>query len=581
MKTQEIQHNDLEQLFNTFIEQAPLISEEQVFSLLHNLPVQKPGGAVKRFFHNRLNSILFVSAIVLIVVITLQIRRNSGDEGGNKNVVQNLPENTIVPAFTDTTANSSVIVREEITEHQTTKDLDIKVTSAEESPMVVPADTLSLAAIYKHFEKQPQVFTIRTDRDTLITCKEGTTIHIKARSFISEKTGNEISGSVQVVVKEYYKMSDILLSNLTTTSAGKILETGGMLHISVLSGSEKCGIKPEGSVETGFPYSERKENMALFYGEQNRDGMNWMPAETAYRIKIIQTIMPRQEPMNEECYIIVEEMPEYPGGDLALREFVSQNTQYPYSALKNRLAGKVQIAFVVEKDGMVNDISVVNGLNNILDTAAVYVVGRIPAFKPGRQRGRPVRVSYTVPVDFSLPSTVLTDAGIAKAKEFDRVLQNFKWDAPENRIYRENRKPDEFEQKVKDDNFEKTNISDVNRYFFRITRLGWINCDKFYSLDKREGNLVIPVEDGDSAIVNVVFHRLRAVIPGKIQPGSIEFKDLPLGEKVTVIALKAAGNKIFLAVKETEVTRYEEVVLDFRPVTLDFLKKEMEKLNEL
>jgi periplasmic protein TonB len=104
----------------------------------------------------------------------------------------------------------------------------------------------------------------------------------------------------------------------------------------------------------------------------------------------------------EEPFVVVEEMPLFPGGESTLLAYISQNSKYPESAKINKIQGKVIVRFCVTSEGSVNRISVLNGVNPELDAEAVRIVGSLPAFKPGKQGGKPVSVWYMVPIDFSL-----------------------------------------------------------------------------------------------------------------------------------------------------------------------------------
>ncbi|WP_163325158.1 energy transducer TonB [Draconibacterium mangrovi] len=103
-----------------------------------------------------------------------------------------------------------------------------------------------------------------------------------------------------------------------------------------------------------------------------------------------------------EVFFVVEDMPEFPGGDEALRKYIANALSYPEDAKKNEIAGKVYISFVVEKDGSVGDVKVARGVDPSLDKEALRVVKALPMWKPGKQRGEPVRVQYTVPINFAL-----------------------------------------------------------------------------------------------------------------------------------------------------------------------------------
>jgi TonB family protein len=101
-------------------------------------------------------------------------------------------------------------------------------------------------------------------------------------------------------------------------------------------------------------------------------------------------------------YIVVEEMPEFPGGELALRDFMASTVKYPADAVKENIQGKVFVTFVVKADGTVGDAKIARGAHPLLDDEAIRVVNLLPVWKPGRQKGEAVSVSYTVPVKFAL-----------------------------------------------------------------------------------------------------------------------------------------------------------------------------------
>jgi len=104
----------------------------------------------------------------------------------------------------------------------------------------------------------------------------------------------------------------------------------------------------------------------------------------------------------DEVFVVVDEMPEYPGGDLALRTFLAQNIKYPLEAAKKGIHGKVYVNFVVEKDGTVGLVKIARGVDPSLDAEALRVVKLLTNWKPGKQKGKDVRVSFTVPIQFAL-----------------------------------------------------------------------------------------------------------------------------------------------------------------------------------
>ena len=109
-----------------------------------------------------------------------------------------------------------------------------------------------------------------------------------------------------------------------------------------------------------------------------------------------------EEVVEAEVFTIVEEMPGYPGGDLKMYEYLGKNIKYPQIARESGIQGRVFVNFVVEPDGSVSNVKVLRGIGGGCDEEAMRVVKSMPKWKPGKQRGKPVRVSYILPVNFKL-----------------------------------------------------------------------------------------------------------------------------------------------------------------------------------
>ncbi len=124
--------------------------------------------------------------------------------------------------------------------------------------------------------------------------------------------------------------------------------------------------------------------------------------ETMIDVKPVIVAAEEEEEEDTQVFFIVEDMPEFPGGDLALRKYIANAIKYPVIAQENGIQGKVYVTFVVDKDGSVSDARIARGVDPSLDKEALRVVNALPKWKPGKQRGKPVRVSYTVPINFVL-----------------------------------------------------------------------------------------------------------------------------------------------------------------------------------
>lgn len=104
----------------------------------------------------------------------------------------------------------------------------------------------------------------------------------------------------------------------------------------------------------------------------------------------------------EEVFIIVEQMPEFPGGNEALLKYLATSVKYPVIAQENGIQGRVFVSFVIDKNGEVTNVRVARPFDPNLDKEAVRVVQSMPKWTPGKQRGKAVKVSYNVPINFVL-----------------------------------------------------------------------------------------------------------------------------------------------------------------------------------
>jgi protein TonB len=116
---------------------------------------------------------------------------------------------------------------------------------------------------------------------------------------------------------------------------------------------------------------------------------------------IIQT-MEEEEEESVEIFYIVEDPAEFPGGDKALYKYISNAVKYPVIAQENGIQGKVYVKFVVNEQGLVSNAEILRGVDASLDKEALRVINSLPDFKPGKQRGRPVKVYYNAVINFQL-----------------------------------------------------------------------------------------------------------------------------------------------------------------------------------
>ncbi len=120
--------------------------------------------------------------------------------------------------------------------------------------------------------------------------------------------------------------------------------------------------------------------------------------------KVAEYVPPEEEDVipEQHIFMVVEQMPAFPGGQGALMKYLAEHIKYPELAKESGIQGRVFINFVVEPDGSIDQVKVLRGIGGGCDEEAVRVVKSMPRWIPGKQRGKPVRVSFNLPVKFAL-----------------------------------------------------------------------------------------------------------------------------------------------------------------------------------
>ncbi len=140
---------------------------------------------------------------------------------------------------------------------------------------------------------------------------------------------------------------------------------------------------------------------------EKANGLWWRLLATLSVLAILFTVnttamAQNKKASNGKVFEKAEVMPEFPGGEQAMMDFVAKNVQYPKEAMEKEISGRVLVGFIVEKDGSISETEVVKGIGGGCDEEAVRVVKAMPKWKPGKEKGKPVRVSYIMPIFFKL-----------------------------------------------------------------------------------------------------------------------------------------------------------------------------------
>lgn len=145
---------------------------------------------------------------------------------------------------------------------------------------------------------------------------------------------------------------------------------------------------------------QKEDNTAR--GVVNQEGSDDADKFKAVQEQVIVKEPEPEKPKEEEIFVAVEQMAEFPGGQAALMKWLGQNIRYPEAAQQNDIQGRVIVKFVVEKDGSIGQVTVVKGVDKDLDREAIRVVKKMPKWQPGKNNGVAVRSYFNLPVTFKL-----------------------------------------------------------------------------------------------------------------------------------------------------------------------------------
>jgi TonB family protein len=393
-------------------------------------------------------------------------------------------------------------------------------------------ENCSLDSFFNQLFKPAQTIQINYNRDTTITFVEGTKIHYTANSMINENSDELNQNVIDISLKEFYKKSDMVLNGLTTMSGKDLLESDGMIHISVRNKMGNMMLKADQSLDIEMPTKDKKEDMQLFNGVMNENGtLDWKIQETASEI-------------------LVEKMAEFPGGEEELYKYIMKNVNYPDDAIERNIEGRVYVEFVVSSNGSIQNIRVAKGVSKSLDKEAIRVISTMPNWIPARFKSKAISMKYAVPIIFELVGEVSS---------------------------RNSSHPENIRTFYSDTSILKTDVNRLHSYFFSTSKLGWINCDRFTNYKNEDlvsKKIIISNPENTRSII--VFNSMKSII---FSDDKLSFQNLPKGLDISLYVISFINYKPHLAIRKMKMNVEDERDFDFKEITVEGLKDKMRKLD--
>ncbi|MGB0429509.1 MAG: energy transducer TonB [Bacteroidia bacterium] len=356
--------------------------------------------------------------------------------------------------------------------------------------------------------KPPQTFSFNTQKDSTFVGEEGTKVTFPANALI-DKNGKPITGAVEIELTEYYTNFDILKANLSTSSNGKQLETGGMINVKALQNGRECKLANGKSIEIEFESENaQKDSMQIFHGEkvEANNVMNWVAQEES------------EAAANDTDEIITlvtyESTPKFPGGMEALMSFYKKNIVFPESAKDSCIQGKVFVAITVNEKGKVIRTDIVKGIRPDFNQAALKGLENLPDFEVP---DNPILFfpRFYLPINFKI-------RGCAKPKILDGKARSLP-PLP---------------------NTSNNGEYEANLLVFKSTRLGWINCDRFTRTNRTLYTQNVNTEAETYTNCYLIFHEINSVMPSYPNSTGFKFLNVPVGSKVTLVAISAEDDEL-------------------------------------
>ncbi|MDH4472295.1 MAG: hypothetical protein QE487_06785 [Fluviicola sp.] len=427
-------------------------------------------------------------------------------------------------------------------------------------------------------------YEITNSEESVIHCEEGTVLYIPANTFVFEN-GKVVSGNIKLSVKECYSTASIIGQGLTTESLGKPLETAGMVYLEAKADGKKVVIKEGKSIAMGFPKSDKNAEMDLFYslkvgnapptwildykmfefeGGGQMEGEGLAKTEQEYPIEVTEDMYDYFLDCRGGNGAVLEA--KFKGSDRIIWDFLGDQENSKTSFAKKFFDNEwyFSVLFNIDQNGKMVD------------------------FKPAppqfdnsgdlRQKITPEAFNLYVNYLKSFPDLEPSSFGggieqnweyslaVGGAKEIDWLKFKKKF-------------RDRFNETKKDAS-KKISQLDLNYYVFNVTKLGWINCDRFQNLpEDQKTDFIVKTSGNTNLTIRLIFEDDRTILNGITKGDETVFRDMPLNKKVKLIAIGCKSGKPTLASSRTTISTTAVTLKQFKELTIEELEKELNLIN--
>ncbi len=433
------------------------------------------------------------------------------------------------------------------------------------APPPLPVEPIEMLPVTKPFDThnlQTQFFTVDASKGGTVTGKDGTKLAIPGNAFV-DASGKPVNGNVTVTIKEALSMTDIVLGGLTTTSNGKILESGGMIHVEASVNGEPLAMAPTKEIMVTIPTADRLDGMQLFTGDVKDDKtINWV---------------------NPKDIIVTDEFEAIAPGPVrdTVIGFVSFDIPPPVKPVEYKGDGNDLIEVNIEYPQFFPELSFYKGVEWMLVDQA--------SNKKGDAEKEWVKVDIARSKKQGVYVLTFTDAK-KKKKSYD-VVPVFEGDNYEKAMAEYDKKLEAYEiEKQERRKLEQRQAARqrtilkaqdyADAYVFPMRQLGWVNCDRFYNMrGAKEAIVRAVVDDTNNAFAYMVFTKRNICLPGYLNEGAFVFDNgfgpmvLPIGEEVLILAVSGSEGKQRFGMEKAVIAEELTVTLQLKETTPEKIRE--------
>jgi hypothetical protein len=424
-------------------------------------------------------------------------------------------------------------------------------------------------------EFQIEEFTIKSNSDTTLFGEQGTRIFIGSETF-QFLNGELVTDSIKVQLKEFYKKSDIILAELSTESNGNILETGGMVNVKAFANDNEIEIRSNKRIVVHFPkerYTYKKMN--LFYADDtstdtsainwNIDTINlikrtlklgsfgwWYPSHTDstdydFTPKNFVDTGYYWNPL--DFYV-----KSYNFSDKTIREIERTKNINNYPEFDNWNDYGVECEMNISKKGFIKSPKIVTNLSRGAKREILKFLRELPQLESGKNKH----------------GEIIERRGLLFI-EPGNIVPLYETDEEYVKSF------DEKYSKYENTPIKNMDEAEINYYIFSVGKLGWINCDRFIEFEEKV-DLLVNIEESSDMKLKLVFSEVDGVLKPQFKDGKYLFKQVPVGQKATIVGIKNTDNELLAVIEEITISESPIGNLKFSEITLGELRNKLDEI---